>query len=434
MKIHEIFSKVSSESKQVEKKDILLGGDIELIKQIFNDTYDKSITYGVTSKNMDYGYTYGNSTIESDYYEFHNHLKALAERKITGNEAITSTFLLISQFVKEDAEWLIKILDRNLKIGVTLTQFNKWVGSDDVKFEVPLAYTLEKVKNVNPIDGTYYASHKLDGVRLFTKVDCDNMKVTFYSRSGKEYHTLSNLEVPILKIMEGKTGVWSLDGECCHINENGEEDFQAIMKEITRKNHTIEDPHYRLFDIVEWDVFEEKKVSPNFDVRYEMLKNLKKDEHIKVLEQELITSQEIFDKWAERVLKNNWEGFMLRKNAPFKKGRTKDLLKYKPYVEDFEVRVVDVVTGKQVYAVPGEGNKEFDVVSALVIHLDTGDEVLVGSGLSKEQRIEWFEDPSKIIGKMITIKYLEETVDKNGSKSLRHPTLKWAYTDGDRDV
>jgi len=159
-----------------------------------------------------------------------------------------------------------------------------------------------------------------------------------------------------------------------------------------------------------------------------MLLNLPKNENIIILEQERITSHEVFDKWAKKVVDNDWEGFMLRKDAPFKSGRSKDLMKYKPY-DDAEYVVKDVINGKQTYAVAGEGNQEFEGVKDLVIE-HKGCEVHVGSGLSKEQRLRWFEHPEEIIGKTITVKFLEETQDQNGKWSLRHPTLKFVYEDG----
>jgi hypothetical protein len=58
----------------------------------------------------------------------------------------------------------------------------------------------------------------------------------------------------------------------------------------------------------------------------------------------------------------------------------------------------------------------------------------VGSGISKEQRILWRKDPSKIIGKEVTIQYFEETMDsKTGMFSLRFPVLKHVY-DKKREV
>lgn len=433
MNIVDVFANVSSASKQDEKKTILKEfGNDSLLTMIFNDTYDKSVVYNVTSKNLKKYHSMnlaGDTVVDvNTYKDFHNLLARLSNRSISGNEALGVVASFIQQFTREDADLLMKILDRNLKIGVTLTQFNKWFGQESWKFEVPLAYLMEKVKNVNPIDGTYYASHKLDGCRLLTKVDCDNKEIKFYSRSGKEYTTLSNLKEPIFKIMKGKKGVWAIDGECCYLDENGVEDFQAIMKEITRKNHTIVDPHYCVFDMVTWEEFTGEKKSKNFTDRYEMLLNLPKNENIIILEQERITSQEIFDKWAKKVVDNDWEGFMLRKDAPFKSGRSKDLMKYKPY-DDAEYVVKDVINGKQTYAVAGEGNQEFEGVKDLVIE-HKGCEVHVGSGLSKEQRLRWFEHPEEIIGKTITVKFLEETQDQNGKWSLRHPTLKFVYEDG----
>ena len=58
----------------------------------------------------------------------------------------------------------------------------------------------------------------------------------------------------------------------------------------------------------------------------------------------------------------------------------------------------------------------------------------VGSGISKEQRIAWYEDPARIVGKTVTIQYFEETKDsKTGEYSLRFPILKYMY-ESERDV
>lgn len=168
MNIVDVFANVSSASKQDEKKTILKEfGNDSLLTMIFNDTYDKSVVYNVTSKNLKKYHSMnltGDTVVDvNTYKDFHNLLARLSNRSISGNEALGVVASFIQQFTREDADLLMKILDRNLKIGVTLTQFNKWFGQESWKFEVPLAYLMEKVKNVNPIDGTYYASHKLDG-------------------------------------------------------------------------------------------------------------------------------------------------------------------------------------------------------------------------------------------------------------------------------
>jgi DNA ligase-1 len=63
-------------------------------------------------------------------------------------------------------------------------------------------------------------------------------------------------------------------------------------------------------------------------------------------------------------------------------------------------------------------------VGSIVIE-HKGCKVDVGSGLSDEQRIEWYHNPELIIGKVVTIQYFEETYDsKTNLPSLRFPTLK----------
>jgi DNA ligase-1 len=50
--------------------------------------------------------------------------------------------------------------------------------------------------------------------------------------------------------------------------------------------------------------------------------------------------------------------------------------------------------------------------------------VRVGSGFSIEQRQEFYQDPNKILGKIIEVQYFEETKNQDGGISLRFPTFK----------
>lgn len=66
-----------------------------------------------------------------------------------------------------------------------------------------------------------------------------------------------------------------VDGEICIIDDEGNEHFNWIMKEITRKDHTIQNPHYKLFDILTYDEFVGEATSDIFSNRYNLLKYLK---------------------------------------------------------------------------------------------------------------------------------------------------------------
>lgn len=431
MAIREIFTTLASIPGSNDKMQFLNENTNETVSLIFQDTYDTKRKYYVKKFNV---VSTGVLTIDTSYNLFHDMLEDLNNRAITGNAAVEAVERMIGCFVKEDQDLLCKILNRNLKVGVSLDNFNKTDGKSIDKFQVALAKKLQEVKNVDPIDGTWFVSRKMDGARCIAICVQDwgdgelKQEVKFFSRQGKEFTTLSNL-IPDVKQMFLACGVGTfvLDGEMCLVDENGDEHFDWIMKEITRKNHTIENPCYQVFDLLNDDWFYGRETSENFGDRLNSLCTLwyqTRPTHIRVAEQERITSQDILDKWQEKAKDGGWEGLMIRKDVPYEGKRTNNLLKIKA-MQDAEYIVEGVINGKATYNEGGA--KEYDIISALLIR-HRGNIVKVGSGLSKEQRIGWYSRPDDIIGKVITVQYFEETKDsKTGEYSLRFPVLKYVY-------
>lgn len=453
MRIREILMSIKETAGTLDKKQILKDNMNDVLQMIFEDTYSDR-KYHVKKYSVQ---ETGDLTLDKNYDTFHSMLEQLAERTVTGKSAIELVERTIGMYILEDQWVLDGVMEKNLKIGISKDNFNDAMGNVIENFEVALAYNLEKVKGVDVLDGTYLASRKCDGARCITFAtwDADNKtyNIVFKSRQGKEFKTLDKLKPVMsksliewqLNIVDGYEELDNIviDGEMCIIDENGDEHFNWIMKEITRKNHTIENPHYKMFDILcsgvaptnEWNKlgYTDRDFSEGlvFEHRYGMLCDfeyfIEEKQYASVLEQELITSQEDFDRWAKKASDGEWEGFMLRKNAVYKSGRTKDLLKVKKF-QDAEYIVEDVVTGKATYNKGGA--KEYDICSAIVIN-HKGNRVEVGSGLSFDQRIKWYNNPQEIVGKTITVQYFEETTNKNNNMiSLRFPVLKYVYEDG----
>ena len=177
MFIRDIIESIKNTAGSNAKREILEANKSELLDLIFADTYDKSRNYFIKKYDKNWGenYLYGNIlTIDEHYSVFHDMLEVLNSRETTGNNAIALVEETIARFVDEDKPILHSIMDRNLKIGIAAESFNK--TTDDVlnKFEVALAFNLDKVKNVNVLDGTYYASRKLDGcVDYYSIIETD---------------------------------------------------------------------------------------------------------------------------------------------------------------------------------------------------------------------------------------------------------------------
>lgn len=57
----------------------------------------------------------------------------------------------------------------------------------------------------------------------------------------------------------------------------------------------------------------------------------------------------------------------------------------------------------------------------------------MGSGFSIDNRIRFANNPELIVGKQITVQYFSES-ESEGKYSLRFPTVKAIYENGNRDL
>lgn len=286
-------------------------------------------------------------------------------------------------------------------------------------------YDLEVEGNHN-----FFANNILvHNCRCISIIDEDG-NIEIVSRKGKEFHTLDVLKNEISKLNLQST---VLDGEVCIIDEKGNEDFSAILKEYKRKNHTIENPKYILFDILTLEEFMNKKGNVPFNKRYDNLQNTIPDnnDYLSVCTQVPVTSKEHLYKMTDKAQKSGWEGLIIRKDIPYEGKRSKNMLKVKKF-RDAEYIVKDIKIGP--FRVINNGKEETEDIMTNVIIEHKGYLVSVGSGFSIEQRRRFKEKPQEIIGKEITVQYFNESYNEDGGLSLRFPTIKAIYDSGKRDV
>jgi DNA ligase-1 len=222
------------------------------------------------------------------------------------------------------------------------------------------------------------------------------------------------------------------DGEVCVVDDNGVEDFQGIMKEIKRKDHTIQNPKYKVFDYLMLDEFDNQKSERKLSDRlscFNMIYNFSTKELkcIDVLTQWGVESEEHFQELAELATNNNWEGLILRKDCEYKGKRSNDLLKVKKFFdEEYVVKSIETSTHR---IIVGGLEVEEEMLSNVVIE-HKGCDVGVGSGFDQSERRKYFKSPELIVGKTITVQYFEETLNQDGCHSLRFPVVKHVYENG----
>jgi ATP-dependent DNA ligase len=329
----------------------------------------------------------------------------------------------MNRFIKDYEEWsdlIYQVIDRNLETRATVTLINRVNPNFIPTFEVALAHDAAKVKGVDLFDGTWYVSRKLDGVRCICIVHEESIK--FFSRNGKEFHTLGKVAEEIRRL--GFTDV-VLDGELCLMNEDGSDDFQGVLKQIQRKDHTIENPKYLIFDILEPGEFSGEDESPLFSTRIEYrdqwLGDLDSSDILEMLPQIRIIDEDSFDELKNKSRDSNWEGLIARKDTIYSSGRSKDMLKIKEFF-DSEYKVTGLIIGPQRVIVEGKEVEEMMLSAVTIDH--KGSQVQVGSGFTLEQRRHYYKNGGEIMGATITVQYFEESIDQHGNHSLRFPVFK----------
>ena len=403
--------------------------DVEVCKAL-EYTYSIYKQYYVTSVNCKKKSDLIATT--SKYTNLFDLLDALSLREITGHDAIA----VVNRFVKDNEEYadvIWSVIDRNLKTRSTVTMINNVIPGLIPTFDVALAeaYNEKTAKKVNFDDG-WYVSRKLDGVRCICIVD-NNSDARFFSRAGNEFTTLGK----ILEVIK-KSGVKNivLDGEVCILDKKGDEDFQGIIKEIKRKNHTIDFPRLIAFDILTIENFTNGTSRNLLNQRYlalDALIDLNQDafgNYISMIFPQRVEDLEDLEEHIQTAAQFKWEGLMLRKDTKYVGKRSTDLLKIKAF-KDAEYVVVGVENSINRVIVEGKEVEEEMLKNIIIEH--KGCKVQVGSGFSQEQRRLYFKHPEQIIGKTVTVQYFEETENQDGGYSLRFPVIKVIY-ETNRDI
>lgn len=428
-KLSRFIEELNETSKTNEKKAVLARPeyrDDEFVRKALYYTYNDFKQYHLKPDNLKKNTNLVDG--EFRYESFFQLLDDLHEGNISGHAAIGQ----VNKFIGDHAEYaeiIYNIFDRNLKTRMTESLVNKVIPGLIPTFDVALAEPSDKfMHKVDFDENKWLASRKLDGLRCICIVD-ESGEPKFYSRKGKEFLTLGVLKEEVKKL-----GIRNivLDGEVCIVDENGMEDFTAIMKEYNRKDHTIEKPKYLLFDAISMEVFLAKGGGEPFEARYDYLtyNHRGKSEYVDVIEQTPVRDTAHLAELTDEAKSNGWEGIIIRKNVPYEGKRSRNMLKVKSFFDD-EYVVTRTENGP--FRVILDGKEYTEIMLSRVYIEHKGYEVGVGSGFSLEQRRHYRDHPEEIVGSEITVQYFGESKNQDGGLSLRFPTLKAIY-DGERDV
>lgn len=429
LKFKEFYDKITAEAGRNYKISVLEKyKDDEDIKYLLDFIYNPYITTGISDKKVNKKFDMSTKT-NADWenpYELSS-FKSLLEYLKTNNTGRDYDILTVQIWEDvafyESGERLYSvaspdiwhklfndIITKNIQLGIDSKTINKVIPGLIPEFNVQLSNKYFDKPEV--VEGKEFVlTTKIDGSRIIAMKD--NGKVSFWTRQGQKYEGLVDLEKELLECNDDN---FVFDGEIVAIDTDKENTYKNTMKLSRTKDLEKHGLKMLVFDYMPIANFKAQKCPVMYSARRAQLSAIfdlnyfKYFELLPVLYKGNDTSK-IIEILNEQV-SNGEEGIMLNIcDAPYEFKRTNNLLKCKKF-KDTEVEIIGFEEGT---------NKLVGTLGAFVCRYKDN-EVRVGSGLTDEDRAYFWANRDKFLGKFITVKYFETSVDsKTGLESLRFP-------------
>ena len=408
MKNHLInINKIKSTNSRIEKENILKSlENNDEFKDVLRFVFDPLIVTGLAKRKIEKDINL-TSTIE---------IKSLSEAiqyVIDNNTGSSIDIANIQSYLNtiesdDERELAKSILIKDLPIGISRTTLNKVYGKDFIKkYSVMLAGKyVEDKSNFE----SFALTLKIDGNRI--SIFNYESGPKFFSRSGKEIDGMVELEEAFKLLPKDMF----YDGEVIAINNDNllSKDLFNLTQTIVRRKGEKKGLEFILFDMLPISEFNDgisKKgyLSRSLDIN--SLEGLSKTPFIKPVQILYIGEDKSeIPKYLEEVEEMGYEGLMINTlDGFYETKRTKSLLKVKSF-HTIDVRCIGIKEDIR-------GNK----CGSITVNYK-GFEVDC-SGLTHKLKEDFWNNPELVVGKIIEVKYFEESKNSNGGLSLRFPSF-----------
>lgn len=323
----------------------------------------------------------------------------------------------------ESRDLLIRIINKDLNIGIGTTTLNKVLeknGFKTIRNLTPMKAKREKAGKSIMADlgvGEVFVQVKVDAARAFLVVNRDEKYIL--SSTGKRTDALTNITDSI----SDNTPEFIIDGEVVALNDNGSLMNRQKSNGLFNKaiKGTITEEESNKFVFIAWDMIRAYKMSeytdhvedllyrefqmPAYKHRLDLLRDLDgigNDGHIRVVETHHARSDQEIAKISQEFIERGEEGAIVKTvGHSYKPTRSSELVKIKKaFMAD--VRITGVNEGKNV-----------GTLGSLSYETDDGKIKGDVSGISDKDKERWWVNPSEIIGKVVELRYMEVTTDKS---------------------
>lgn len=274
---------------------------------------------------------------------------------------------------------------------------------DEIAFQPPM---LAKV-----YDGEYtcdikYCQPKLDGIRC--NVSLKNREIIAISRKNNPFYTVNHIKESLSSILN-EYPTLHLDGEL--YNHVLHDDFNKVVS-LVKKEHLSQEDNIEVIKYIRYniyDLWDDNNPNMSFSERNRLINTLFQDiPYIDIVPTLEVSSDEEVEACFEKFTNDGYEGLILRKDAPYEHKRSKNLLKYKKFMDD-EFEILDICEGKI------KGYAEY-----AYIKLHDGQICKATFSYTDDECMNILKNKALLIGKLATVEFFGYTTDGK----LRFPILK----------
>jgi DNA ligase-1 len=298
-----------------------------------------------------------------------------------------------------DTEQALKDAQSKWKKKIDREQFVEDISQIDThKYIQPmLAQPFEeRVEELN-FKEKVWVQCKLNGAR------CIATKDGLFSRKGSVWQSVPHIN-NALKDFFNKYPDVVFDGEL--FNESLRQDLGSIISLISKKKITSEIIE-KSKQLVQYYIYDIVDTSKKYEDRLQAIKNHLNEinsPYINGVDSWIVTSVEDINTLLFDYEEQGHEGAIVRTNGVYEHKRSKNLLKYKTFIDD-EFEIVDVLEG--------EGNLT-GMVGKFELKNTKGVTFRSSPTGSHDYWKQLWSEKDSLIGKMATVKFKELTPEKNG--------------------
>ena len=409
--IKNLFDLLTATNSSLAKRDILIeNSENALFTSYLDYLLNPFLITGISEKKI-------SKITEKQPTRSFNSFRELMDYIFENNTGSDEVIANIRQFLDAQepdmCSFYISIITKSAKLGCDVKSINKAFGKEFIpQWEVQQSYNIEK----SPLkeDEWFSLSEKLNGVRG-----------TFFdgkmlSRQGKEINGLEHITGEIARLFPD-ADEWVLDGELVRKNTDGisdNENFRIGTGLLGQDDADKSCMQFVIFDLLPKIEFEHGESVLTYKYRLDELHALAaKIDHLDLTALTTVkvlytgTDEAMIDKYLDQMVSEDKEGLMLNRDSKYSCKRHNGILKVKRfYTVDLKVTAVEEGSGRNAGR-----------LGAFVVDYK-GNSLNVGSGFSDQQREEYWENREVMPGRVIEVKYKEESSDKKtGQYSLQFP-------------